>query len=278
MHDHATGILVTGAGFFHEDVHRARIVGRGGPLDDIIMVLAPVEFADIETVGARVAIVREPWRGTEVQVPVQAFGHWFGGAEPLRPENRPAIAVGVDGLQLPDAATADEFAGNAELAAVFAALLSAGLIDAAVAPDSGQHGLTFGDRHGTGFLAIDVLAGSRGHGGHGSVPVSRGGDEDGINIGPVQDMAKIGIGFAGLVVGVAGGFGVVIVDLLAGLLTPVTPDIADGQDLNVLSARVAARNVGPGAAQQVAAALAPDADEPHRDALAGRDESIPAES
>ena len=61
-----------------------------------------------------------------------------------------------------------------------------------------------------------------------------------------------------------------VIDLLAGLLAAVAPDIADGQHLDILAPRIAARHIGPGAAQQVAAPLAAHADEPHRHPLAGR--------
>ena len=132
--DHAVGVAVVGAAVVHEEFHRARVVGTGGPLDDVVVVLAPVELADVEAMGAGVAVVGEIGRRPEVEVPIQILGDRLGRAEALRPDDRAAVAVGVDLLQLADAAAADEFAGPAELAVVFAALLRAGLVDAAVAP------------------------------------------------------------------------------------------------------------------------------------------------
>ncbi len=69
-----------------------------------------------------------------------------------------------------------------------------------------------------------------------------------------------------------------VVDLLAVLLAAVAPDIADGQHLDIFASGITARDVGPGAAQQVAAPLSADADEPHRDALAGRHGPAPAQN
>jgi len=70
--------------------------------------------------SAGVAIVGNPGRGPQVEVPIQVGGDGFGLAETLRPEDGPAIAVGVNGLELADAPAADEFAGAPEFAVVFA--------------------------------------------------------------------------------------------------------------------------------------------------------------
>src|SRR5580658_2806231 len=101
----------------------------GRPLDDIIVMLAPIQLADVEAMRAYVSVIGKPRHRPQVEVPIHRVRHGFAGAEERRPKNAPAIAISVDGLQLADAAAADKFAGYAELAAVFAALLRARLID-----------------------------------------------------------------------------------------------------------------------------------------------------
>src|ERR1035441_7896869 len=139
--DDATGILVAGTVTFHEEFHRSRVVRPRRPLDDVVMVLAPVELADVKAVRAGIAIIGKPGRGSQVEVPVQVGGDrlWRGGT--LRPEHGPAVAISVDGLELANTAAAHEFAGAPELAVVFAALLGAGLIDPPITPHRREHRL-----------------------------------------------------------------------------------------------------------------------------------------
>src|SRR5262249_33997192 len=98
----AVGVFVTRAIVLQENFDRPGGIGAGGPLDDIVVVLAPIEFADIEAVRSRDTVEREPRRRPEIKVPIKAVRDWFGRAETLRPENSPAIAPGVNGLQLSD--------------------------------------------------------------------------------------------------------------------------------------------------------------------------------
>ena len=97
------------------------------------------------------------------------------------------------------------------------------------------------------------LPGLGGHGGHGGVPVGRGGDQHGVNVRAVQHLAEVGVGLAGLVVALAVGSRVVVVDLLGRGLAALAPDIADRQHLDILASGVTAGHISPGAAQQVAA-------------------------
>ena len=140
------------------------------------MVLAPVELADVKAVSTGIAIIRQPGSGPQVEVPVELGGHRLGRAETLRPEDGPAIAIGVNGLKLANTAAAHKFTGAPELAVVFAALLGAGLIDPPITPNRRQHSLALADSHCARFLAIHVFASGGGHRGHSGMPVGRGGD------------------------------------------------------------------------------------------------------
>jgi hypothetical protein len=62
-----------------------------------------------------------------------------------------------------------------------------------------------------------------------------------------------------------------IVDLLAGHFATLLTDIASGQNLHIFPGRISARQICPGAAEQVPGPLASHADEAHRDSLAWRD-------
>ena len=75
------GVLQTQAVTFQEDFDRPRVIGARGPLDDIVVVLAPIQFTDVEAMGAGIAIVGEPGRRAEVKVPVEAVGHRMPGAK-----------------------------------------------------------------------------------------------------------------------------------------------------------------------------------------------------
>ena len=66
----------------------------------------------------------------------------------------------------------------------------------------------------------------------------------------------------------------IVLAWLAGTFAALAPDIAYRQHLHIFSARVSAGHIRPGASQQMSAALATHADEPHRDALTGRDRAL----
>src|ERR1700722_6430143 len=166
----AVGIFVAGTIALEKSVGRAGVIHVGDPLDDIVMVLRPIEFADIEGMRAVFSVEGKHRRGAEIKVPVKTLRHRLAFAEERGPGETTAVAISVNLLQLADAPAADEFRGHAELAAVFAALLGAGLKNAAITFDGGADRLAFLKRAGGRFFAIDVLAGGGGHDGHGGVP------------------------------------------------------------------------------------------------------------
>ena len=103
------------------------------------------------------------------------------------------------------------------------------------------------------------------------------GDEHGVNVAPLQHLAEIHIPLARLAAGAPGRLRVVFVHALYRALAALAPHIADGEHLHVGPRAVTAGDVGPRAAEQMAAALAADADEAHRDAFARRDRAAQAE-
>src|SRR4051812_47344305 len=48
--NHATRVLVAGPAFLKPQLYRTRIVRIGRPLNNVIVMLAPVQFADVEAV------------------------------------------------------------------------------------------------------------------------------------------------------------------------------------------------------------------------------------
>jgi hypothetical protein len=82
------------------------------------------------------------------------------------------------------------------------------------------------DGNGTGFFAIDILTGSCRMDGYMSVPVVAGGNEYGVNILAFQEFAKIAAGFA---VGIA----IPLVNLFFDRFSPVCPNIANGEKLDI---------------------------------------------
>src|SRR6266704_6538028 len=71
IHHHPVGVLVTRTALFDEDFHRTGIVGARRPLHNVVVVLTPVEFADVEAVRTGVSIIGNPGRRPEVKIPVQ---------------------------------------------------------------------------------------------------------------------------------------------------------------------------------------------------------------
>ena len=109
------------------------------------------------------------------------------------------LAIGIDLLELADAAVADQFAGQAELAAVFGALLHARLVDAAVALAGLDQGAPLAHGDGDGLLAIHILAGPHGHRGHRGRPVIGQRHQHGVDVRPGEDLAKIVVGLDAVV-------------------------------------------------------------------------------
>src|ERR1700722_2452639 len=111
-------------------------------------MLAPVQLANVEAMRACIPVIGKPRHRPQVKIPIQRVRHRLARAETRRPKNGAAIAIGVDGLQFADAAAADKFARQAELAAVLAALLRARLVSASVTLDRREHLLAFRDGDG----------------------------------------------------------------------------------------------------------------------------------
>ncbi len=137
-----------------------------------------------------------------------------------------------------------------------AAALGAGLEDAAEMAHRVGQVLAIGDGQPAGFLAVHILARlGREHRGR-RVPAVAGGDQDGVDIGPGQQLAEIAIENAIVVL-------VVAVDQLLSRLAAAGLNVGDGHNLHVA--------LGEHALEVISASGA-DADHPQRDPLArGRD-------
>ncbi len=261
VHCDTAGVAVTGAPVFDPKFHRPGRVGIGAPLDNVIVVLPPVEFANVEAVRPGIAIKREHRRRTEIQIPVEPVGQRFFGRKRFRPGNRAAVAPGINLLQPSDAPTANQFAGEPKSAAILAALLRAGLINAGILPNGSQNRLRFANGNGGRFLAIHILAGLDGAHAHHSMPVGGSGNKNSVNIGAFEHLTKIGIRFTHVAP-------VMLVETLFGPFASVAPDIADGKDLDITAGGVPAGEIGPRPAKQMSPTLSTNANESHRNALA----------
>ena len=87
VHNHPAGILVRGTSVLDPKFHRPGVIRASRPLNDVVVVLAPIEFADVKAVRARVAVVREPRGRPQVKVPIQSLRHGLGRSETPRPES-----------------------------------------------------------------------------------------------------------------------------------------------------------------------------------------------
>src|SRR5207244_2585005 len=128
------------------DFDRPRIIGAGGPLNDVVMMLPPVQLSDIEWMRTSVAVERDHRRRAEIQVPIETG---WGGArrtKPWRPENPSAIPIGVNLFERSNASAANELAGHAKLRAILAALLCARLVHPSVTFRRGENGLALANR------------------------------------------------------------------------------------------------------------------------------------
>ena len=70
-------------------------------------------------------------------------------------------------------------------------LLGADLADSLVTPGRGDHGPALADVVGDGLLAVDVLLGHAGEDERDGVPVIGRADDDGVNVFPIEDRAKV---------------------------------------------------------------------------------------
>src|SRR5438094_2635246 len=214
------------------------------------MMLPPIQLADVERVRAAVPLVRNHWRRTKIQIPVETCGHRPARAKARRPKNPAAVPVNIDGLELADAATTHKFTSLPKLPAVFAALLRARLVNPAITANRGEHCLAFLNGYGGRFLAVNIFASRSRHRCHGGVPMGGRGDEHRINVGPGEDLAKIIVSLAGFIAALPINFGIMIVYAFGRPLAPIAPDIANREYLDLFSARVPAGHVSPGATKQ----------------------------
>jgi len=79
INNHTIAILIAGPAILHESFDRTGIVRSGGPLNDVVVMLAPIEFADVEPMGRGDAIIRQPGRRPEIKVPIQTLRNRLAG-------------------------------------------------------------------------------------------------------------------------------------------------------------------------------------------------------
>src|SRR6185369_7911497 len=101
MYYDPAGILVPRSVLFHKNLYRSGLIRTGRPLHNIVMVLTPIQFSNVEAVRARVAVVRNRRRRPQVQIPIEFFGYRLSRTKALRPKNRASIPVSVDLLEGP---------------------------------------------------------------------------------------------------------------------------------------------------------------------------------
>ena len=168
--------------------------------------------------------------GAEIQIPVEAVGHF-------------AVGHGASGLEgvigvIPDTDVADlaELAGLEEILdfakVLGGAVLGADVDHPLVSSSGAEHGLAFTDVVGEGLFDVDILAGLAGEDRRDGVPVVRRGDVNGVDLFFLEDAAEILMDLGG---GGEGGFGAVGVGEIsvgeggvfgAGLLGDEAGDIA----------------------------------------------------
>ena len=167
--------------------------------------------------------------------------------------------MSVNTLHLSEPAGAGQLAGEGEVGEV--AALRAGLKDAAGAADRVAEEEALSDVLRAGLLAVDVLAGLCGVDARGGVPVGAGGNEDGVDVAAVEELAEVLVHRAGIIA-------VLLVGHLLDADAPVFLDVADRRELDVVLLEKAA---------EVVSAAVADADAAEDDALARRDRAVEAE-
>jgi len=122
-------------------------------------------------------------------IPIEAVGAGLLGLG--LPLERGFEVAGDDGVDLAEAALADEFGGPGVDGD--GALLGAGLEDAAVAGDGAGEVAALGDGEGEGLFGVDVEAGLEGVGGDEDTGVGGGFDEDGVEFLLIEHAAVVGV-------------------------------------------------------------------------------------
>ena len=235
---------------------------------------APVHVADEQARQrvARLPAERPPRQRPKPHVPIEPVRHGHGLVRgPRTRHERPRLAVGIDFLELPDPAVADQLAGLPELAVVFGSLLRPRLVNPPVA--TGRLDQDLGLLHGNGdrFLAVDILAGSHGHDRHRRRPMIRQRKQHGVDIGTCEDLAEIIVRLHAVVARPAEPLGVDLIAPLPCGFASFAAHVADRHHLHVVSSDVPSRHVGPRPSHEMAAPLAAQADEAHVHAFARGD-------
>jgi hypothetical protein len=156
-----------------------------------------------------------------------------------------------DALESADAAVANEF-GHAMIDR-HGAIFGAGLEDALVAAHGIDEDLAFVDGEGWLF-ALDILAGAEGEHADEGMPMIRGGDHHGVDVGRARTSRK------SPVIG-AIAVEVLFVDDLLGAAHALGVDVADGEDPGIVEVEVTS--------EVPAGAVIAGADEADGDAVAG---------
>ena len=148
-----------------------------------------------------------------------------------------AAELSFDVVDLADDAVAYEFAGHTELFA--GTLLGAGLQDALIATHGVDEGERLVDVVGERLFTIDVFASIQCSDGDEGVPMVRRGDDDGVDVLALQQLAEVGIGFTTFEAGIF-VLAIAFFDSLFGEFSAVGIDVADGHDLDFFAAQEAA--------------------------------------
>src|SRR5262245_5321684 len=274
-HDDAAGVdeceAALGIAGRRLDADGAARAGSHGPLCDVEMVrahvgqtaagvfavIAPGREVIVNSLRTEDLVVAAFGRGAEPEVPVGPWRHRLLGQ--VARDGRVADAD-VDRLHLANAAVAHALRCLAEHAAVFAALLAAGLENDLRFLDLVHNDAALGDIVRQRLFAVNVLAGAGSVDARDGVPVIGRCDHDGINVLAGQQVAEVIVSLAALVRALAFLSRVAILHVLSGALPPLRDYIADGEHLHVAPAQKPT---------QMAAAHNPNADEAKRDAFVG---------
>ena len=219
----------------------------------------PPAFLKIEAVH-QLRVVGPPCRGTEVNVPVHDLLVRLGfGRIPAAGESQHPRGMREHLFELAELASASQFAGKREVGQV--APLRADLEYPRGAAHRFSQNQALGDVLGARLFAVHVLAGLGGVHGHRGMPVRSRGYQHGINIGAVQQLAKVAKHQTALVA-------IQFVHALLDGQTAGFLDVADRRELNVFFLQKAA---------EVIHSPVPNANSPHDDPFARSDSAVPAQ-
>ena len=169
--------------------------------------------------GQRILLKPRFGAGPKPGIPVDALGNGFGGEVAGFGW---AAHADADFFQFADSSASHQFDGAAEFAPVFGALLAAGLKDDFVLLHRVDHGPSFANGEGDGFLTVNVLAGPGRPDGGFPMPMIGGGNKHGIE-GLVFEEFQVVPGDIQSVPGPGRGvLGVVLLDEFLGVLGAIS--------------------------------------------------------